>query len=203
MVVKVRDMDGLVNHNVIYLAGQRVIIRKCTTNGGIGFSAKGGVISFDNNKQMSEAKPETLVALIPVFLPPLGPVPHSFPGFLSCQCLAFSAAENLAYTDFFGVVLVLNSSDLVDVSLRNKPPLSELGVTPTATTAAGPASASTTTARDGAEVSSLKDSGFRFLAGLEVTYSCIMLSKSRSCKRLTKMAFRAASRVGSLIPSSK
>ena len=121
-----RDMDGLVNHNVIYLAGQRVIIRKCTTNGGIGFSAKGGVISFDNNKQMSEAKPETLVALIPVFLPPLGPVPHSFPGFLSCQCLAFSAAENLAYTDFFGVVLVLNSSDLVDVSLRNKPPLSEL-----------------------------------------------------------------------------
>jgi len=52
-VVKVWDMDGLVNHNVIYLAGQRVIISKRTTNGGIGFSAKGGVlISFDNNRSI-------------------------------------------------------------------------------------------------------------------------------------------------------
>ena len=47
------DMDGSVNHNVIYLAGQRVIISKRTTNGGIGFSAKGGVlISFDNNRSI-------------------------------------------------------------------------------------------------------------------------------------------------------
>ncbi len=46
MVVKVWDMDGLVNHDVIYLAGQRVIISKCTTNNGIGFSAEEGVISF-------------------------------------------------------------------------------------------------------------------------------------------------------------
>jgi hypothetical protein len=46
-------MDDLVNHDVIYLAGQRVIISKRTTNGGIGFSAEGGIISFDNNKQMS------------------------------------------------------------------------------------------------------------------------------------------------------
>ena len=50
MVVKVRYMDSLVNHNVIYLAGQRVIIGKCTTNGSIGLSAKGGVIPFDNNR---------------------------------------------------------------------------------------------------------------------------------------------------------
>jgi len=50
MVVKVRYMDSLVNHNVIYLAGQRVIIGKCTTNGVIGLSAKRGVILFDNNR---------------------------------------------------------------------------------------------------------------------------------------------------------
>ena len=47
-----RDMYGLVDHNVIYLAGQRVIIGKRTTNGGIGFSAKGGVIPFDNNRSV-------------------------------------------------------------------------------------------------------------------------------------------------------
>jgi hypothetical protein len=52
MVVKMRDMYGLVDHNVIYLAGQRVIIGKRTTNGGIGFSAKGGVIPFDNNRSV-------------------------------------------------------------------------------------------------------------------------------------------------------
>ncbi len=50
MVVKMRDMYGLVDHNVIYLAGQRVIIGKRTTNGGIGFSAEGGVIPFNNNR---------------------------------------------------------------------------------------------------------------------------------------------------------
>ena len=64
-------------------------------------------------------------------------------------------------------MLVLDSSDLVDVSLRNKSPLSGIGVTPTATTAAGSAVASTsTTACDGRELSSLGSSGFRFLATL-------------------------------------
>jgi sugar diacid utilization regulator len=50
MVVKMWDMYGLVDHNVIYLAGQGVIIGKRTTNGGISFSAEGGVIPFDNNR---------------------------------------------------------------------------------------------------------------------------------------------------------
>jgi hypothetical protein len=50
MVVKVGDMDSLVNHNVINLTGHRVIIGKRTTNGGIGLSAEGGVITFDNNR---------------------------------------------------------------------------------------------------------------------------------------------------------
>ena len=52
MVVKVRDMYGLVDHNVKYLAGQGVIIGKRTANGGISFSAEGGVISFDNNRSV-------------------------------------------------------------------------------------------------------------------------------------------------------
>ena len=64
-------------------------------------------------------------------------------------------------------MLVLNTSDLVDVSLRNKPLLLGLGVTPTTTTAAGPAAALTsTTACDDREVSSLESSSFRFLAAL-------------------------------------
>ncbi len=50
MVVKVGYMNSLVNHNVINLTGQRVIIGKRTTNGRIGLSTKGGVISFDNNR---------------------------------------------------------------------------------------------------------------------------------------------------------
>jgi len=50
MVVKVQYMYSLVNHNVIYLTGQRVIIGESTTNGGIGLSAEGGVIPFDNNR---------------------------------------------------------------------------------------------------------------------------------------------------------
>ncbi len=50
MVVKMWDMYGLVDHNVIYLTSQRVIVGKRTTNGGISFSAKGGVIPFDNNR---------------------------------------------------------------------------------------------------------------------------------------------------------
>jgi hypothetical protein len=53
MVVKVWDIYGLlVNHDVMYLASQRVIISKRTTTGCIGFSAKGGVISFDNNRSI-------------------------------------------------------------------------------------------------------------------------------------------------------
>jgi hypothetical protein len=52
VMVKVWDINGLVNHNVIYLAGQRVIISKGTTNSGIGFSAEGGVIPFDNNRSV-------------------------------------------------------------------------------------------------------------------------------------------------------
>ena len=52
MVVKMWDMYGLVDHNVIYLAGQGVIIGKRTTNGGISFSAEGGVIPFDNNRSV-------------------------------------------------------------------------------------------------------------------------------------------------------
>ena len=52
MMVKMWNMDGLVNHNVIRLAGQRVIIGKRTTNGGIGLSAEGGVIPFNNNRSI-------------------------------------------------------------------------------------------------------------------------------------------------------
>ena len=69
---------------------------------------------------------------------------------------------------FFEKMLVLNSGDLVDVSLRNKPLLLGVKVAPTATTAAGPAAASTsnsTTACDGGELSSLSSS-LRFLAAL-------------------------------------
>jgi hypothetical protein len=57
-------------------------------------------------EEMAEGKSETLVTLIPVFLPLVGLVPRSFPGFLSCQCLASSAAENLAYTSS-GICLFL------------------------------------------------------------------------------------------------
>jgi len=49
MVVKVWDINGLVDHNVIYLTGQRVIIGKRTTNGGISFSAEGRVIPLNDN----------------------------------------------------------------------------------------------------------------------------------------------------------
>jgi hypothetical protein len=52
MVVKVRDVNGLVKHNVVNLTGHRVIIGKRTTNGGIDLSAEGGVISFDNNRSV-------------------------------------------------------------------------------------------------------------------------------------------------------
>ncbi len=52
MVIKMWDVNGLVNHETIYFAGQRVIIGKRTTNGGIGLSAEGGVIPFDNNRSV-------------------------------------------------------------------------------------------------------------------------------------------------------
>ena len=52
MMVKVWNVYGLVDHNVIHLAGQRVIIGKRTTNGGISFSAEGRVISFDDNRSV-------------------------------------------------------------------------------------------------------------------------------------------------------
>ena len=57
------DMHGLVNHDVIDLASQGVIIGKHTTNGGISFSAKGGVIPFDNNKsrKVKASRPKTHV----------------------------------------------------------------------------------------------------------------------------------------------
>jgi hypothetical protein len=51
-MVKVWNVYGLVDHNVIHLAGQRVIIGKRTTNGGISFSAEGRVISFDDNRSV-------------------------------------------------------------------------------------------------------------------------------------------------------
>ncbi len=68
----------------------------------------------------------------------------------------------------FRVVLVLDSSDFVDVSLRNKPLASSVGVTPTATTVAGPAATSTATtaACDGGELASLGNTRVRFLASL-------------------------------------
>jgi sugar diacid utilization regulator len=46
------DIYGLIDHNVIYLASQGVIIGKRTTNGGISLSAEGGVIPFDNNRSV-------------------------------------------------------------------------------------------------------------------------------------------------------
>jgi len=58
----------------------------------------GPLFVADTAEEMAVAKSETLVTLIPVFLPQAGPVLRSFPGFLSCQCLAFSAAVNLTYT---------------------------------------------------------------------------------------------------------
>ncbi len=64
-------------------------------------------------------------------------------------------------------MLVLDSGDLVNVSLRNKPLLLGVGVAPTATTAAGPAAALTSTmACGGRELSSMMNNGFRFLAAL-------------------------------------
>ena len=65
-------------------------------------------------------------------------------------------------------MLVLDRSDLVNVGLRNKPLASSVGVTPTVTTAAGPAATSTATAAacDGGELASLGNTRVRFLASL-------------------------------------
>ena len=65
-------------------------------------------------------------------------------------------------------MLVLNSSDLVNFSLRNKPLASGIGVTPTATTVAGPTTTSTVTAAtcDGGDLVSWGNTRFRFLAAL-------------------------------------
>ncbi len=53
VVVEMWDKYGLVNHDVIYLASQRVIIGKgTTTNGGISFR----VIPFDNNSSSKSRK---------------------------------------------------------------------------------------------------------------------------------------------------
>jgi hypothetical protein len=51
MLVKMWDMDGLVDHLVIYLADW-VIISKASANSGIGLSAKKGVITLDNNRSV-------------------------------------------------------------------------------------------------------------------------------------------------------
>ncbi len=56
VVVKVWDIYCLVNYHVIDLASQRVILGKRTTNGGISFSAEGGVIPFDNNRSVTVKK---------------------------------------------------------------------------------------------------------------------------------------------------
>ncbi len=50
MVVKMWDMIGLVDHQLIYLASLRVIMSKAATNGGVGHSAKDWVIAFNNNR---------------------------------------------------------------------------------------------------------------------------------------------------------
>jgi hypothetical protein len=62
MVVKMWDVYGLVDHDVIYLAGQGVIIGKRTTNGGISLSAKGGVMPFDNNRSVVVKKNQGITA---------------------------------------------------------------------------------------------------------------------------------------------
>jgi len=65
-------------------------------------------------------------------------------------------------------MLVLDGSDLVNFSLRDKLLSSSVRVTPTATTAAGPAATSTATAAacDGGELASLGNTRVRSLASL-------------------------------------
>jgi predicted RNA binding protein YcfA (HicA-like mRNA interferase family) len=102
-------------------------------------------------------------------------------------------------------MLVLDSSDLVNVSLRNKPPLSGLGVTPTATTAAGPAAAMTTstTAVDGGEMSSLENRGFRFLATLGGHVQLHHAVKVRKLHTVGQDCIPSSVQSGALIPTSK
>ena len=64
VVVEMWDKYGLVNHDVIDLASQRVIIGKRTTNGGISFR----VIPFDNNswsksRKIKASRPKTHVSV--------------------------------------------------------------------------------------------------------------------------------------------
>jgi hypothetical protein len=56
MVVKVRDMDCLVNNQVKNLACKGVIIGKCPANGGKGLSTKGWVIPLDTNRLVKVKK---------------------------------------------------------------------------------------------------------------------------------------------------
>ena len=50
MVVKVRDMDCLVDNQVKSLPCNGVIIGKCPANGGKGLGTKGWVIPLDTNR---------------------------------------------------------------------------------------------------------------------------------------------------------
>ena len=88
-------------------------------------------------------------------------------------------------------MLVLDSRDPVDVSLRNKPPLWGIGVTPIAITAAGPtaASASVTTApRDSRELPSW-GSSFGLLASLGGHVQVHYAVKVRKLQTVDQMAF--------------
>jgi hypothetical protein len=56
MVIKVRDMDCLVDNQVKSLACKVVVIGKCPANGGKGLSAKGWVIPLDTNRPVKVKK---------------------------------------------------------------------------------------------------------------------------------------------------
>ncbi len=45
-------MDGLVNHYVIYLTGHWVITSKSSANSSVGLSAKGRVITLNNDRSV-------------------------------------------------------------------------------------------------------------------------------------------------------
>ncbi len=42
------DMNGLVNHKVIFFAGHRVVISKSSANSSVSLSAEGRVITVNN-----------------------------------------------------------------------------------------------------------------------------------------------------------
>ena len=52
MVIKVRNMDCLVDHQVKHLTGIGVIISNCPANGGKCFSAKVWAVPPDNNRSI-------------------------------------------------------------------------------------------------------------------------------------------------------